>query len=122
MFGVMDIARFAKESAAPNRTSSAGYMPAKTGKPSVDVGHKHLVIMRNASLRMLSMRHVCVLRHEIGAKYSAVKYTKERAEMRYVLTCTPSGSRKSPQQRDLGGEFFVQRLEVVMESKRPDQL
>ena len=37
-------------------------------------------------------------------------------------TCTPSGSRMSPQQRDSGGKFFVQSLEVVTESKRPIQL
>ena len=37
-------------------------------------------------------------------------------------TCTLSGSRKSPQQRDSGGEFFAQSLEVVTESERPIQL
>ena len=31
-------------------------------------------------------------------------------------TCTPSGFRKSLQQRDLGREFFAQSLEVVTES------
>ena len=31
--------------------------------------------------------------------------------------CTPSGSRKSPQQSDSGGEFFAQSLEVVTESE-----
>ena len=33
-----------------------------------------------------------------------------------------SGSRKSPRQRDSGGEFFAQSLEVVTESERPVQL
>ena len=37
-------------------------------------------------------------------------------------TCTPSGSRKSPQQRDSGGEFFAQSLKVVTESERPVRL
>ena len=37
-------------------------------------------------------------------------------------TCTPSGSRKLPQQRDSGGEFFAQSLEVLTESERPIQL
>ena len=36
-------------------------------------------------------------------------------------TCTPSRSRKSPQQRDSGGKFLSQSLEVVMESERPVQ-
>ena len=47
------IALFAKESVAPNRRSSAGWMPARTGKSSVGVGRKHPVKMRKASLRML---------------------------------------------------------------------
>ena len=37
-------------------------------------------------------------------------------------TCTPSGSRKPPQQRDSGREFFAQSLAVVTESERPVQL
>ena len=37
-------------------------------------------------------------------------------------TCTPSRSRKSPQQCNLGGEFFAKSLEVVTESKQPVQL
>ena len=37
-------------------------------------------------------------------------------------TCTPSGSRKLLQQRNSGGEFFAQSLEVVTEDERPVQL
>ena len=37
-------------------------------------------------------------------------------------TCTPSGSCKSPQHCNSGGEFLAQSLEVVMESERPVQL
>ena len=55
------IARFAKESVAPNQPSSAGWIPARTSKSSVGVERKHSMTMRNASLRMLSMRQVCVL-------------------------------------------------------------
>ena len=39
-----------------------------------------------------------------------------------LATCTPSGSGKSPQQRNSGGEFFAKSLEVVTESERPIQL
>ena len=67
------IAQFAKESVALNRQSSAGWMPARTGKSSVGVGRKHLVTMRKALLRMLSMRRICELRHQTGAQYSAVE-------------------------------------------------
>ena len=83
------IARFARESVAPNRRSSAGWMPARTGKSSVGMGRKHLVTVRTASLRMLSMRRVCVLRHQTGAQYSAMKWTKKRAEMHNVLAPAP---------------------------------
>ena len=97
------ISRFPKESADPNRRSSAGWMPARTGKSSVGVGRQHPVTMRKASLRMLSMRRACVLRHQSG-------------------TCTPSKSSKSLQQRNSGGEFFVQSLKMVTESERSMQL
>ena len=83
------IARFAKESVAPSRRSSAGWMPAKTGKSSVCVGRNHSVTMREASMRMLSMRRVCVLRHQTRAQYSAIEKTKERAEMYNVLAPAP---------------------------------
>ena len=64
-------------------------MPARTGKSSVGVGPKHPVTMREASLRMLSMRRVCTVRYKTGAQYSAVEWTKERAEMRNVLAPAP---------------------------------
>ena len=35
------------------------------------------------------MRRVGVLQHQTGAQYSAVEYTKERAEMRNVLVPAP---------------------------------
>ena len=37
------MARFAKESVAPNQRSSDGWMPARTGKSSIGVGRKHPV-------------------------------------------------------------------------------
>ena len=43
-------------------------------------------------------------------------------DAQYLGTCTPSGSRESPQQRNSGGESFVQSLEEVTESERPIQL
>ena len=46
---------------------------------------------------------------------------KSRDEQR-LATCTPSGSRKSPQQRNSGGDSFAKSLEEVAESERPIQL
>ena len=48
--------RWAKESVAPSRPSSAGWMPENTGRWSVGVGRRHPVTMRNASFKTLSMR------------------------------------------------------------------
>ena len=65
--------RLAKESVISWRRSSAGWMPERTGRLSVGVGRNHPVTMRKASLRTLSMRQVCALRHQAGAQYSAVE-------------------------------------------------
>ena len=62
--------RFAKESVAHWRRSSAGWMPERTGRLFVRSGRRHPVTMRKASLRTLSMRRVCTLRHQAGAQYS----------------------------------------------------
>ena len=64
--------RWAKESVAPSRRSSAGWMSESTDKWSVGVGRRHLVTMRKASFKTLSMRRVWALRHQTGAQYSAV--------------------------------------------------
>ena len=117
------IPQFAKRSVAPNLPSSGGWMSARTGKSSVGVGCKQPMKMRKASFRMLSMRRVCVLRHQIGAQYSAggVDQGKSR-DAQCLGTCTSFGSRKSLQQRNSGEECFAQSLEVVTESERPIQL
>ena len=53
--------QLAKERVTPWQQSSAGWMPERTGRLSVGVGRRHLVTMRKASLRTLSMRQVCAL-------------------------------------------------------------
>ena len=116
------IARFAKESVGPNRWSSVGWMPARTGKSSVDVGRKHPVTIIKASSRILSMRRACELRHQTGAVLSCGVDQGKSRDAQCLGTCILSGSRKSSQQRDSGGELFAQSLEVVTESQRPIQL
>ena len=83
------IAQFTKESVTSTRQSSAGWMPARTGKSFVGMWCKHPVTMCKASLRMLSMRQVCVLRYQTGAQYSAVEWTRDRVEMRNVSAPGP---------------------------------
>ena len=65
--------QLAKESVAPWRRSSAGWMPERTGRLSVGMGRRHPVTMRKASLRTPSIRRVCALRHQVDAQYSAVE-------------------------------------------------
>ena len=64
--------RWPKESVAPIRRSSAGWMPESTGKWSVGVGRRHPVTMLKASFKTLSMRRVWAATPE-GAQYSAVE-------------------------------------------------
>ena len=110
------IARFAKKTVALNLRSSAGWMPARTGKFSVGEGRKHPVTIHKASssMRTTTPNWCAVLS-------CGVDQEKSR-DGQCLGICTPSGSRKLPQQRDFGGEFFAQSLEVVTESERPVQL
>ena len=72
---------------------------------------------------MLSMRRVCVLRHQTDAQYSASEWTKERAELRNVLAPAPDPDPASHLNSATRVEsFFAQSLEVVTESERPVQL
>ena len=50
--------RYARERVTPCRRSSAGWIPARIGKQSVDVGRWHPVTILMASLRTLSTRQV----------------------------------------------------------------
>ena len=81
--------RLAKESVAPWERSSAGRMAEITRGLSVGVGRRHPVTMRKASLRTLSMRKVCTLRHQAGAQYSAVKQIRNKAAVCYVWAPAP---------------------------------
>ena len=64
--------RWAKESIAPIRRSSDGWMSESIRRLSVGVGRRHPVTMRKASFKTLSMRRVWALRHQTDAQYSAV--------------------------------------------------
>ena len=78
-----------KESVAPKRGSSAGWMPERIGRWSVGVERRHPVTMRKVSFKALSMKRVCVLQHQTGAQYSALEQTKNRAAVRNVLAPAP---------------------------------
>ena len=67
------------DSMACLRRSSAGWMPAMMERLSNGVGRRYPVITRSASLIAVSMMRVCTLRHQTGAQYSTVEYTRARA-------------------------------------------
>jgi len=75
------MARRARDSLAPLRQSSAGWMTARL---SADVGRWHPVTIRKALLMVGSIRQVWALRHQIGAQYSAVECTRARVAVRRV--------------------------------------
>ena len=52
------MARRARDIVAPLQRSSAGWMPAKMGRLSAGVGHRHAVTIRKASLIAGSIRRV----------------------------------------------------------------
>ena len=70
--------------------------------------------VNEASMRTTTPNWCAVLSGEIDQEKSR--------DAQCLGTCIPFGSRKSPQQRDSGGEFLAQSLEVVTESERPIQL
>ena len=78
-----------RDSVAPPRWSSAGWMPVKIGRLSAGVGRRHPVTICMASLMAGSMRRVWALRHQTGAQYSAVEWTRARVAVRSVVAPAP---------------------------------
>ena len=83
------MARCARDSVAPLRRSSAGWMPARIGKLSAGVGRRHPVTIRQASLMAGSMRRVWALRHQKDVQYSGVECTMARVAIRRVVAPAP---------------------------------
>jgi len=83
------MARRARESVAPLRQRSAVWMPASIGRLSSGVGRRHQVTISKALLMAGSMRQVWALRHQTGAQYSAVEWTRARVAIRRVVASAP---------------------------------
>ena len=77
-------ARRARESVAPLRRSSVGWMPARIGRLPAGVRRRHPVTIRKASLMTVLMRWAWALWHQTGAQYSAVEWTRARVAFRSI--------------------------------------
>ena len=75
--------------------SSAGWMPARIGRLSAGLGRRHPVTIRKASLMVGSMRRVWALRHQTGAQYSVVEWTRDRVGFRNVVAPEQTSHLKS---------------------------
>ena len=83
------MARRPRDCVARLRGSSAGWMPARIGRLSTGVGRRHPVTIRKVSLMVGSIRRVWALRHQTGAQYSAVEWTRARVAVRNVVAPAP---------------------------------
>ena len=66
-----------------------GGIPASTGRHSVGVGWRRLVMIRIVSLRATSNFLLCLFRHQAGTAYSAALYAIAKALMRSVDVFAP---------------------------------
>jgi len=79
------MARRFRDSVAPLRRSSADWIPARIGRLFPGVGRRPPVTIRRASLMMGSVRRVWALRHQTGAQYSTVEWTRARVAVCNVV-------------------------------------
>ena len=78
-------AQCARDSVTPLQWSSAGWMPARIGRLSTDLGSRHPVSIRKVSLIVWSIRQLWVLWHQTGAQHSAVECTRARVAVLNVV-------------------------------------
>jgi len=83
------MARRARDSVVPMRWSSAGWMAARIGRLSAGVERRHPVTIRKESLITESMRRVWALRHQTGAQYSVVEWTRDKVAVRKDFAPAP---------------------------------
>ena len=79
----------AKDSVAPLRQNSAGWMPARVGKLSTGVGRRHPGIQR-----------VWALWHQADAQYSGWLHPGQGGYSHSCCSSTPAGASKPPQERE----------------------
>ena len=83
------MARRPRDSVARLRQRSVGWMPTRVERLSAGVGPRHPVTICKASLMAESMKRAWALRHQTGAQYSAVEWTRARVVVRNVVAPAP---------------------------------
>ena len=104
-----------RDSVAVLRRSSAGWMPARMGRLSASVGRRHPVTIRKVPLMRGSMRRVWALRHQTGAQYSAVEFTRARVAIRRVVAPAPQ---PEPASRLRSATRYVRFLRIDSRCRR----
>jgi len=84
------MARRVRDNVVPLRRSSAGWMPARSGRLFAGVERRRPDTICKASLMAGSKTRVWALRHQTGAQYSAVACTRARVAVRRVVASAPS--------------------------------
>jgi len=114
------MARRARDSAAPLRRISEGWMGARTGRLSAGVGHRHRVTIRIASLMVGSMRRVWPLRQQTGAQYPADECTTARAaDSQRCSSSTQAGASEPPLDRDAWCQLFAKCIKLSAIREQP---
>jgi len=97
------------------RRSSVGCMLVRIGRLSAGVGRRHPVTAGKALLMSGSLRQEWELRHQKGAQYSAVEFTRTKVAVRNVVASAPQAE---PASRLENGnawcQFFAKWLEVLV--------
>ena len=83
------VGRRARYGVAPLQRSSASWMLAVIGRLSAGIGRWDQVTVRKTSLMAGPMRRLWALRHQTGAQYSAVEWTRAKTAVRNVAASAP---------------------------------
>jgi len=87
--------RRARDSVAPLRRSSVGWMPARIGRLSACEGHRNPVTVHKASFLAESMRQVWALWQQTRTQWYAVEWTRVRWLLATLLPQQPSPSQQA---------------------------
>ena len=79
----------ARDSVAPLRWSSGGWMPARMRRLSAGVGRRHPLTIRKVSLMAGSIMRIWALRHQTDVQYYAFECTRARVAVHRAVAPAP---------------------------------